>query len=80
MTSVVLVRVRNLISARIINWRRVLKYTQVEIKIPFSATGMIIGRGGENISAMQSVSNCKIEVDRGAADKGMFKENWVIPE
>ena len=33
---------------------------------------MIIGRGGENISAMQSVSNCKIEVDRGAADKGKF--------
>ena len=45
--------------------------TQVEIKIPFSATGMIIGRGGENIGAMQSISNCKIEVDRGAADKGM---------
>jgi len=41
----------------------------VEIKIPFSATGMIIGRGGENIGAMQSISNCKIEVDRGAADK-----------
>ena len=31
---------------------------------------MIIGRGGENINAMTSISNCKIEVDRGAADKG----------
>lgn len=41
----------------------------VEVKIPFSATGMIIGRGGENINAMTSISNCKIEVDRGAADK-----------
>ena len=38
---------------------------------------MIIGRGGENINAMTSISNCKIEVDRGAADKGKFmNENF----
>ncbi len=46
------------------------KVEKVEINIPNSATGRVIGMGGENLRVMQTSSKCRIHVDRDGADAG----------
>merc|ERR1712142_136951 len=40
------------------------------IFVPESVVGRIIGRGGESIKEIKRISNCRIDVDRGALTEG----------
>ena len=38
----------------------------LELRVPSSYCGRIIGRGGETVRRMQTESGCKIDIERGS--------------
>jgi len=46
---------------------------RVELRVPTLAVGQIIGRGGETIRRIQTMSRCKVDVSRKQEDDGTTK-------
>ena len=49
----------------------------LELRVPSSYCGRLIGRGGETVRRMQSQSGCKIDIERGS-DNREKNQSFVV--
>ena len=49
----------------------------LELRVPSSYGGRLIGRGGETVRRMQSQSGCKIDIERGS-DNREKNQSFVV--